>query len=188
MLYAKLVARIAEVTRTLVERGSKGNFEKNSRKFCVGGQLPASVKTGFFLKILEGDAAGVYEVKNVGVDYLGVENRFRFESDEVPWELYDAGVSDEHVRKVLFKLPDVIMECEEGEQVKTYLGVFRIVRRKEKRVKDPQGRWTVSKERLHARIRPGKRLQRELNPDPEAPNVLSMFSSEGEDPDEDPQV
>lgn len=189
MLYAKLVARIAEVTRTLIERGSQGEFEKNSRKFCVGGQLPSSVKPGFFLKILEGDAAGVYEIQNVGEDYFGVENRFRFDSESVPWELYDGGVSDEDVRKVLFKFPDVIMECEEGEQVRTYLGVFRIVRRKEKRVKDPQGRWTVSKERLHARIRPGKRLQRELNPEPEAPNVLSMFSSDGEeDPDEDPQV
>ena len=112
MLYAKLVARIAEATRTLVERGGQGGFEQNSRKFLVGGQHPASVKPGFFLKILEGDAAGMYEVKNVGEDYLGVENRFRFDGESLPWELYDAGVSEEDVRKVLFKFPDVIMECE----------------------------------------------------------------------------
>ena len=90
------------------------------------------------------------------------------------------GVSEEDVRKVLQAFPDVIMECEEGEQVKTYLGVFRIVRRKKKRVKDPQGRWTFSPERLHARIRPGKRLQREVPEEEasEAPSGPSQASSD----------
>jgi len=94
------------------------------------------------------------------------------------------GVPENEVRGVLAAFPDVIMECEEGEQVKTYLGVFRIVRRHRKRVKDPQGRWTYSKERLHARIRPGKRLQKDLEAEPEGPNVLSLFSDV--DSDEDP--
>jgi len=105
------------------------------------------------------------------------------------------GVPEEEVRRVLSAFPDVIMEGEEGEQTKTPLGTFRLVRRKRKRVKDPQGRWTCSKERLDARIRPGKRLQRgpdeepkksEPFEDPDEPNVLSLFSTAARNPAEDP--
>lgn len=73
------------------------------------------------------------------------------------------GVSDADVRKVLGALPDVVMTCEEGEQVRTPLGAFRIVRRRLKRVRSPGGDWAHAPERLQARIRPGKRLQREVS-------------------------
>lgn len=93
------------------------------------------------------------------------------------------GISEDDVRQVLQALPDVIMECAEGEHVKTHLGVFRIVRRKRKRVKDPQGRWTHSPERLEARVRPGKRLQQVLDPDaPSEPFQASDDPEESEDP------
>ena len=91
------------------------------------------------------------------------------------------GISEDDVRQVLQALPDVIMECVEGEHVKTHLGVFRIVRRKQKRVKDPQGRWTHSPERLEARVRPGKRLQRVVDPDASEPSQDPEDSEADED-------
>ena len=92
-------------------------------------------------------------------------------------------VSEDSVRRVLQALPDVIMECVEDEHVKTPLGVFRVVRRKRKRVKDPQGRWTFSPERLEARVRPGKRMQKVTDPDASEPSP-----AEDEDPDPDPDL
>lgn len=96
------------------------------------------------------------------------------------------GVSAEDVRAVLYALPSVVMECEENEQVKTYLGIFRIVRRPRKRVRLPTGEWTHAPERLHARLRPGKRLQRKLEEDPS--ESLTTPSSSPDESDEDPQA
>lgn len=188
MHYAQLVARLSEVTRALVECGDQGEFDTNSLRFRLGAKVPPEIRENCFLRILTGNAEGTYRITSVGDDDVGVEKRWRFDATGVAWELYDAGVSEDDVRNVLLKFPDVIMECEEGEQVKTYLGVFRIVRRKRKRVKDPQGRWTFSKERLYARIRPGKKLQRDLEDEPseaDQPSVFSLFSSD--DLDEDPE-
>lgn len=97
------------------------------------------------------------------------------------------GVSAEDVRAVLYAFPDVVMECDEDEQVKTYLGIFRVVRRKRKRVRLPSGKWTYAPERLHARLRPGKRLQRLLEPETASGLPTDPSSStESDDPDEDP--
>jgi hypothetical protein len=170
MLYAKLVARISEDTRTSKVRGSGGSFDQNSTIFRV----PESVELDGlgelkWLKIPEGDAQGTYPVMDVvGHDVL-LDRPFMSCGEDVRWELLSDGVSEEDVRKVLYHFPDVIMECEEGEQVKTYLGVIKMVRRKRKRVKDPQGRWTFSPERLQARLRPGKRLQKLLEDGPSGP-------------------
>jgi len=92
------------------------------------------------------------------------------------------GVSEDDVRGVLQALPDAIMECAEGEHVKTSLGVFRIVRRKRKRVKDPQGHWTHSPERLEARVRPGKRLQKVVDPEASEPSQAPDDPEADEDP------
>lgn len=89
------------------------------------------------------------------------------------------GVAPEEVRAVLRAFPDVIMECFEGEQVKTHLGIFRIVRRKEKRVRLPTGEWTTAEERVQARLRPGKRLQRQ----PTKPSEDLSIQPDQEDPD-----
>jgi nucleoid DNA-binding protein len=70
------------------------------------------------------------------------------------------GCSDVDIRKVLSALPEAVMECSEGEQVRTPLGTFKIVRRRFKRVRSPTGEWTSAPERVQARIRPGRRLQR----------------------------
>lgn len=75
------------------------------------------------------------------------------------------GLSEEDVRKVLSSLPDVVMECAEGEQVQTPLGAFKIVRRRRKRIRGLDGSWVYAPERLQARIRPGKKLQREVEPE-----------------------
>lgn len=90
------------------------------------------------------------------------------------------GVSEEDVRRVLSSLPDVVMTCAEGEQVQTPLGAFRIVRRKLKRVRAPSGQWAHAPERLQARLRPGKRLQKGAADDEssEPPNPLQDPSEE----------
>lgn len=72
------------------------------------------------------------------------------------------GVAEDDIRKVLVAFPEVVMDCGEGEQVKTPFGAFKIVRRKMKKVRSPSGSWSYAPERLQARIRPGVKLQRDL--------------------------
>lgn len=180
MLYAKLVARISEVTRTLVARGSGGKFDQNSTIFHAGIDVPES--RGGWLRVLSGEGAGTYRVFRSSSTEILTDDPFPATDDDVSWELYDAGVPEEAVRDVLQALPDVIMECEEGEQVKTHMGVIKIVRRKRKRVKDPSGQWTYSPERLQARLRPGKRLQKMLEEPSESRSGLL-----DDLPDEDPE-
>jgi nucleoid DNA-binding protein len=95
------------------------------------------------------------------------------------------GVNVEDVRAVLFAFPGIVMECAEDEQVKTYLGTFRVVRRTKKRVRLPSGEWTYAPERLHARLRPGKLLQCLLDEEPSGLPIEPAFSPEDE-LDEDP--
>jgi len=182
MLYAKLVARIAEVSRTLVTRGRGGKFDQSSTIFVAEIDVREVFDTQIgWLKITEGDARGTYQVVRISGSEIHVADSFPVSDSDVAWELYDPGVDEESVRRVLRFLPDVLMECEEGEQVKTYLGVIKMVRRKRKRVKDPQGRWTFSPERLQARLRPGKRLQKLLDGDASGPGAPQDLEPEDED-------
>jgi len=184
MRYRELVARIAEVTRTLVDHGTEGEFEPDSTKFRTGSALRPTVKSGLFLEILEGSAAGHYLIdeSNFEAGHLTLEGgEFSTRESGVGWVIYEPGVPEKDVRKVLRMFPEVIMECEEGEQLRTYLGTFRVTRRKRKRVRDPQGRWTYSEERIFARIRPGKRLQRDVENVPSGFSILSARDLE-EDP------
>ena len=88
-------------------------------------------------------------------------------------------VSEEDVRRVLSSLPEVVMACAEGEQVQTPFGAFRIIRRKLKRVRAPSGQWAHAPERLQARLRPGKRLQKtDLEAPSEPRNSLPDFLEE----------
>lgn len=169
MKYRELVARISEVTRTLAAGGSDGEFDPNSSKFRTHQELPDSVRQGAFLVIKNGPLSGQHAILDANPAFGVVRiapTKAQFALSHLEWEIYLAGVSEEDVREVLSAFPDVIMECEEGEQVRTYLGTFRLTRRKRKRVKDPQGRWTFSEEKIVARIRPGKRLQREIEKRP----------------------
>lgn len=181
MLYAKLVARISEASRTLVARGKTGRFAQNSTVFAA--EVDVRESCAGWLKICGGDAGGTYQVVRAQGSEVHVANPFPAAGRDVEWELYDAGVSEEDVRKVLFHFPDILMELEEGEQVKTYLGVVKLVRRKRKRVKDPQGRWTFSPERLQARLRPGKRLQRPVEDEEASEPQDSRRPSTDEDPE-----
>lgn len=182
MLYRELVARISEVTRTLIDEGTNGKFDSGSARFHLDKVPNDQIVPGMHL-IVEGPYLSErYVVRDVDRDRgtLVVDREF-LRSDVASWKIYEPGVSEEDVRRVLLAFPDVIMECDEGEQVKTYLGTFRMTRRKRKRVKDPQGRWTYSEERLVARIRPGKRLQKDVPSGPSNPTPKP-------DPDEDPTV
>lgn len=187
MKYRELVARIAEVTRTLVAVGGNGEFDPDSCKFRTPGSLPESVKSGFLLRIKDGPMTGLYTITDatpaLGTIRLATD-AFMAQTGPMGWEIYDPGVSEEDVRRVLTAFPDVIMECKEGDYVRTTLGMFRLTRRKRKRVKDPQGKWTFSEEKIVARIRPGKRLQREIS-GPSGPSILPPPEADP-DSDEDP--
>jgi len=184
MRYRELVARISEVTRTLVVQGKGGALGVHPTVFRTGRLLPASVRPGLTLEILKTDAESTHIIAEVdhaaGVVTLK-STGFLVSIRDTPWMIYEPGVSEQDIRKVLFAFPNVIMEGQEGDQIRTYLGTFRITRRKRKRVKDPQGRWTYSEPRIVARIRPGKRLQKDVD---EAPSGLSDLTAH--DFDEDP--
>jgi hypothetical protein len=164
MKYGELVARISEVTRTLVDRGPQGECELGSSRFRTPGELSEDIQPGHILTLPGAEGPETYLIRRVDHKHgvITVDRSFTKRVPRYWWAIYAPGVSEEDVRRVLFAFPDVIMECEEGEQVRTYLGTFRITRRKRKRVKDPLGNWTFSEEKIVARIRPGKRLQREI--------------------------
>ena len=75
----------------------------------------------------------------------------------------ETGVEEEDIRKVLKAFPEILMECEEGEKTRTPLGVFSIVRRKQKAVRTPDNVWSTAPERIQAKLKPGKRLQRDVD-------------------------
>jgi len=183
MKYAELLARVSEATRTLVLSGDGGQLLAVSTVMTVETEIADDHQApARWLRIPAGEARGLYEIARIEGREIHLHGDPQpVTLHDVPWELY-TGVTADEARDVLHHLPDVIMECEEGEQIKTRLGVFRIVRRKRKRVRDPQGRWTFSHERLQASIRPGKHLQRELD----EPSARSRESWPGDD--EDPQV
>jgi nucleoid DNA-binding protein len=75
----------------------------------------------------------------------------------------ETGIDEEDIRKVLGVFPEIVMEGEEGEQTRTPLGVFTVVRRKQKAVRTPDGVWSSAPERIQAKLKPGKKLQLDLN-------------------------
>jgi len=72
-------------------------------------------------------------------------------------------VSEEDVRNVLSALPSVIIRTPIGSKIRTPMGMFRVVRKGPKKVKDPKGNWTSSQEKVVAVMRPGKRLHKQFD-------------------------
>ncbi len=68
----------------------------------------------------------------------------------------------EVIRSVLDKMPDVLMEMEIGEKVRTPLGTFFCEERPPKRVQLPNGEWSQAKKLRRVRIRPNSRMQKEI--------------------------
>lgn len=68
----------------------------------------------------------------------------------------------EVVRAVLDKMPNVLMEMEIGEKVRTPLGTFFCEERPPKKVQLPNGKWSQAKKLQRVRIRPNSRMQKEI--------------------------
>lgn len=66
------------------------------------------------------------------------------------------------VRAVLDKMPNVLMEMEIGEKVRTPLGTFFCEERPPKKVQLPNGKWSQAKKLQRVRIRPNSRMQKEI--------------------------
>jgi len=74
-----------------------------------------------------------------------------------------AGCSPETAKDVLFALPDALLTMEEGDSVRTQLGVVRMARRKGRTVMVPGTDQTAEvTEHLEVRLRPGVRLKKDL--------------------------
>ena len=66
------------------------------------------------------------------------------------------------VRVVLDKMPNVLMEMEIGEKVRTPMGTFFCEERPPKKVQLPSGKWSQAKKLQRVRIRPNSRMQKEI--------------------------
>jgi nucleoid DNA-binding protein len=83
------------------------------------------------------------------------------------------GVDPAKVRQVLDVFPDIVMMCQEGEKVWTPLGTFKIIRRPAKRVRLPNGEWTVAVERVQAKLHISRRLKAESGASELGPSGLA---------------
>ena len=73
-----------------------------------------------------------------------------------------AGVHPSRVKKVLFALPDGLAALEEGDKVRTPLGVFRMTKRAPRKVLPPGSTEPVEVEaELVVKLRAGTRLRRQ---------------------------
>jgi nucleoid DNA-binding protein len=71
-----------------------------------------------------------------------------------------AGLHTEVVRKVLFHLPDTLLQMEEGDDVRTPLGVFRMTSSKARTITLPDQQSTaVVPAKTVVKLRSGSRLQ-----------------------------
>jgi len=73
-----------------------------------------------------------------------------------------SGVSEEVVREVLYAFPRALMEDVESGKTRTPMGVFTLVRRPEKRVRTPDGKWSKAPSLILARLRPGNRMRKRI--------------------------
>jgi nucleoid DNA-binding protein len=88
------------------------------------------------------------------------------------------GISEDNVRKILTTLPEVLMQDPEGEQTRTPLGVFTIIRRKQKAVRTPDGKWSSAPERIQAKLKSGKKMQKEIDQINESSQETSVSPAE----------
>lgn len=72
-----------------------------------------------------------------------------------------SGLTHERVRAVLDTLPEALMLLREGERIRTPLGIFTMVRTKNREIMLPDGqRKAPSKSKLVVKLRPGTQMRR----------------------------
>lgn len=71
-----------------------------------------------------------------------------------------AGLSTDIVKKVLFHLPDALLQLGLGNSVRTPLGIFRMMKHKGRKVMLPdQVREATVPDRVVVKLRPGSRIK-----------------------------
>ena len=71
----------------------------------------------------------------------------------------ESQVPVEDIKRVFDATPDVLLQLRESEWVRTPLGIFKMKRRKQKRIKLPlTGEWTYAPEQLRIKLQPNKLL------------------------------
>ena len=74
-----------------------------------------------------------------------------------------AGLSSDIVKKVLFHLPDALLQLGLGNKVRTPLGIFRMVKHQGRKVMLPdQSREAVVPDKVMVKLRPGSRIKFEV--------------------------
>ena len=74
---------------------------------------------------------------------------------------HQTGLTEEAVKDVLFALPDALIYFEEGKSCRTPLGMFRMTRRKGRRVNLPgTDEMATIEPILTVKLRPGPRLRK----------------------------
>ena len=73
-----------------------------------------------------------------------------------------SGLTNDRVRAAINHLPDALLKLEEGDKVRTPLGVFIMMKTKERRVTMPDKETTATvPSRRVVKLRPGMRLRPE---------------------------
>lgn len=72
------------------------------------------------------------------------------------------GLHSDVVKRVLVRLPEVLMDLPDGDEVRTPLGVFRMTRRKSRPIKCPDGTTqAIVPEVVVVKLKPGVNLRSE---------------------------
>jgi len=73
---------------------------------------------------------------------------------------HQTGLHSDVVKKVLYRLPDALLELPVGDDVRTPLGVFRMTKRHERPITLPDGETqAVVAQRTAVKLKAGARLQ-----------------------------
>lgn len=79
------------------------------------------------------------------------------------------------IKTILDALPEALLRLDEGDHVRTPLGVFRMSKRNSRDIKLPDGGGLAQvNERLVVRLKPGFRLQQDPSDEPASPEPLSQ--------------
>ena len=66
------------------------------------------------------------------------------------------------IKEILDSIPEILMEMEIGQKVRTPMGTFFCEERPPKKVQLPNGKWSQAKKLKRVRIRPSSRMQIEI--------------------------
>ena len=102
------------------------------------------------------------------------------------------GYTETVIKNILLMVPHALVRLEQGEKVRTPLGVFGMTYRKERPIKRPDGEPALVEEKLVVRLKPGVRLQRDPHlpqdpltgppPSPASPELPPEASSAADQP------